>query len=178
MTRLPQLPRSTALSGDSAASGDRPWFEDGVRFRCLGTECGDCCSGKHGPGAVWLGREDSERLARHLSITVRELRHRYLRRVAGRISLRERANFDCVFYRPGKGCSVYEARPLQCRTYPFWGRILASRVTWEIEAESCPGIEYDQTRVAGKEVKRLLAIDSRRHPTDSCQPLARRAHKP
>ncbi len=156
MTRLPQIPPA---AGDAR---DR-WFDSGVRFRCLGPECGDCCSGKHGPGAVWLGREEVERLAAYLSLTVRELRHRYLRRLGGRTSLRERANFDCVFYRPGEGCSVYEARPLQCRTYPFWGRILAGRVTWADEAEKCPGIDFDDTRVSGEEVDRQLAIDARRH---------------
>ena len=162
MTRLPQIPSDT-----------RPghWYDDGVRFRCLGPECGDCCSGKHGPGAVWLGREEILRLADFLSLTVKELRQRYLRRIRGRTSLRERANFDCVFYRPGEGCSVYEARPTQCRTYPFWGRILASRTTWGYEAEQCPGIDVAETldpedaysvEVPGEEVSRLLAIDQKR----------------
>ncbi len=159
MTRLPQLPPQEKTS---ANSGD--WFDGGVRFRCLGPECGDCCSGKHGPGAVWLSREDVERLADHLSLTPQELRRRYTRRLNGRTSLRERANFDCIFYRPGEGCSVYGARPLQCRTYPFWGRILASRTTWDNEAEQCPGIGGD-ARVPGEEVKRQLALDSRRRPT-------------
>lgn len=161
MTRLPQI---------RPDAGDR-WFAGGVRFRCLGPECGDCCSGKHGPGVVWLGRGEIARLARHLSLTVRELRRRYLRRLAGRTSLRERANFDCVFYRPGEGCSVYEARPLQCRTYPFWGRILASPTTWKNEAEHCPGIDPGDgrrpaggpdDRVPGEEVSRQLAIDAAR----------------
>ncbi len=158
MTRLPQLPPQEKTP---ASSGD--WYDGGVRFRCLGPECGDCCSGKHGPGAVWLSREDVERLAKHFSLTLKELRHRYTRRLNGRTSLRERANFDCIFYRPGEGCTVYESRPLQCRTYPFWGRILASRTTWENEAEQCPGIG-DDARVSGEEVKRQLALDSRRRP--------------
>ena len=153
MTRLPQIPPAGAAGR---------WFDGGLRFRCLGPECGDCCSGKHGPGAVWLGREEIERLANHLRLTVRELRHRYLRRLHGRTSLRERANFDCVFHRPGEGCTVYEARPLQCRTYPFWGRILASRVTWGHEADKCPGIGFDETRVAGDDIRRRLGRDARR----------------
>ncbi len=150
------LPR-TAPTGEPSC-----WFVAGVRFRCLGTGCGDCCSGKQGPGVVWLGYEELERLARHLSLTRQELRRRYLRRLNGDTCLRERANFDCIFYQPGRGCSIYDVRPLQCRTYPFWGRILASRVTWEIEAESCPGIGYDDTRVSGEEVHRRLALDARR----------------
>ncbi len=165
MTHLPQIsPPAPRREGVPAA--ERRWFDGGVRFCCLGAECGDCCSGKHGPGAVWLSREDIERLANHLSITIQELRRHYLRRLFGRTSLRERANFDCVFFRPGDGCSVYEARPLQCRTYPYWGRILASRTTWENEAEQCPGIGGD-TRVPGEEVSRQLAIDTGRAPDTS-----------
>ena len=154
MTRLPQI---------QPGAKDPEWFDDGLRFRCQGPECGECCSGKHGPGAVWLGLEEIKRLASHLGLTVPEMRRRYLRRLQGRTSLRERANFDCIFYLPGEGCSVYEARPLQCRTYPFWGRILASRVTWDLEAEKCPGIGADDTRVEGEEIRRQLAIDARRH---------------
>ncbi len=181
MTRLPQITPLAPLRGSSPTAKARRWFNDGVRFRCLGPECGDCCSGKHGPGAVWLGREEIARLANHLVLTVKELRRHYLRRLFGRTSLRERADFDCVFYRPGEGCTVYEARPLQCRTYPFWGRILASRVTWENEAEQCPGIgdddggrpdrspgdcrpaEASDDLITGEEVSRQLAVDQGRY---------------
>ncbi len=144
---------------------DQPscWFEEGASFRCLGTECGDCCSGKRGPGAVWLSDEDVKQLAEHLGLSPHKLRRRYLRRLNGRASLRERANFDCIFHRPGRGCSIYDARPLQCRTYPFWGRIVVSRRTWEIEAEICPGIDHDDTRHSGDEIRRQLTLDARRH---------------
>ncbi|MCP3960581.1 MAG: YkgJ family cysteine cluster protein [bacterium] len=154
MSRLPCLQPDTP-----------DWFEDGVRFRCLGPECGACCSGQSGPGVVWVSREDVERLAEHLGPGVWEVRRRYLRRLDGRDSLREHANYDCVFYRPGTGCTVYEGRPLQCRTYPFWGRVTASRTTWEIEAESCPGIGCDDTRVSAEEIRRQLNLDQVRQPT-------------
>ena len=88
--------------------------------------------------------------------------------------MRERANFDCVFYRPGEGCTVYAARPTQCRTYPFWGRILASPTTWEIEAETCPGIGCDETRVATDEIRRRLALDSARIKAPSSGPRRNR----
>jgi Fe-S-cluster containining protein len=51
------------------------------------------------------------------------------------LSLKEKANYDCIFWK--NGCSVYEARPLQCRTFPFWPSILRSAGSWE--AVSCPG---------------------------------------
>ena len=153
MPRLPQLPAATPGS---------EWFAAGVRFRCLGPECGACCSGDQGPGAVWVGRGDEERLARHLELAPGELRRRYLRRLDGGWSLRERANFDCVFLDPGKGCEVYGARPTQCRTYPFWGRILASREAWRKEADKCPGIGCDDRTVAADEGRRQPEIDAGR----------------
>jgi hypothetical protein len=56
-----------------------------------------------------------------------------------RISLKEHANFDCVFWAKG-GCSVYEHRPLQCRSYPFWPANLDSRESWDDLEKECPGV--------------------------------------
>jgi Fe-S-cluster containining protein len=60
-----------------------------------------------------------------------------------RLSLREKENFDCIFWDGGRddgGCTVYSARPLQCRSYPFWSANLADEVSWKSEATRCPGI--------------------------------------
>lgn len=35
---------------------------------------------------------------------------------------------------------MYEARPTQCRTYPFWSNIVDSKESWNREARECPGI--------------------------------------
>jgi Fe-S-cluster containining protein len=35
---------------------------------------------------------------------------------------------------------VYEDRPAQCRTWPFWMSIVASRQSWEVAGRTCPGI--------------------------------------
>ena len=56
-----------------------------------------------------------------------------------RISLREKYNYDCIFWEQD-GCSIYPERPLQCRSFPFWSSNLASRETWDTAAETCPGI--------------------------------------
>ena len=55
------------------------------------------------------------------------------------VSLKEKDNYDCIFLGEN-GCSIYEGRPLQCRTYPFWPSIVESRGNWESEKNSCPGI--------------------------------------
>lgn len=46
---------------------------------------------------------------------------------------------SCHFLKDG-GCSIHPVKPTQCRTYPFWPSIVASRAMWKIEATFCPGI--------------------------------------
>ena len=41
----------------------------------------------------------------------------------------------------GTRCTVYEARPTQCRTFPFWNSNLKSRSAWERMRCFCPGID-------------------------------------
>eukprot|EP00613_Pedinella_sp_CCMP2098_P066871 CAMPEP_0171980084 /NCGR_PEP_ID=MMETSP0993-20121228/259757_1 /TAXON_ID=483369 /ORGANISM="non described non described, Strain CCMP2098" /LENGTH=393 /DNA_ID=CAMNT_0012632261 /DNA_START=51 /DNA_END=1232 /DNA_ORIENTATION=- len=40
----------------------------------------------------------------------------------------------CVFLDPLGKCSIYEVRPLQCRTYPFWPSLLEDAEAWSAEA--------------------------------------------
>ena len=54
------------------------------------------------------------------------------------LSLREKFNKDCIFW--DSCCLVYMARPLQCRTFPFWSSIIASNQAWDIAASGCPGM--------------------------------------
>ncbi|MCK6439791.1 MAG: YkgJ family cysteine cluster protein [Planctomycetes bacterium] len=117
-----------------------PWYSDGLKFKCEGVSCGDCCSGRWGTGYVWVNRAEMERIANHLGIGFDEFTRNYVRGVGNRFSLIEKRNLDCVFYVEGKGCSVYEARPNQCRTYPFWPSNIESKAAWEEEADACPGI--------------------------------------
>jgi len=77
-----------------------------------------------------------------------------------RLSLREKPNFDCVFWdSKTEACSVYNARPLQCRTFPFWDYVLCSKEAWNNTGKDCPGIGngeyYDMEKIDG-----LLRIQS------------------
>ena len=65
---------------------------------------------------------------------------RYTRRVDLRVSLRENGDGRCVLFESGSGCQAYEARPRQCRTWPFWARIVATPAAWEREKADCPGM--------------------------------------
>ena len=123
-----------------AREDEGPWFKDGLRFEC--TQCGRCCGGA--PGYVWVTDDEIGALARRLGLAEAEFRRRYTRWVEGYgTSLTETRDYDCTFFdRESERCTVYEDRPRQCRTYPFWDKVLASPTTWELEAESCPGMNY------------------------------------
>ena len=51
----------------------------------------------------------------------------------------EKKNYDCILWENG-GCSVYSARPIQCKTYPFWSNVLQNENSWNNEIKDCPGI--------------------------------------
>ena len=116
----------TFVEGASGEQGKR-WFGESLRFSCK--QCGNCCRGPE-PGYVWVSDEEIKALAARLELTVEQFGRRYLRRIGAKLSLVERANHDCVFWQEGSGCVVYEQRPMQCRTFPFWAEITASRESW------------------------------------------------
>jgi Fe-S-cluster containining protein len=39
----------------------------------------------------------------------------------------------CIFLNSQNQCSIYEARPVQCSTYPYWPNILESEKKWNDE---------------------------------------------
>src|SRR4051812_29382649 len=104
-----------------------PWYEDGLAFTC--TRCGKCCTGD--PGFVWVTDAEVAALAAFRGEAVEELVALHTRKSRGRRTLREKANGDCVFYDPKKGCTVYPVRPAQCRTWPFWESNVESPEAWE-----------------------------------------------
>ena len=129
----------------------QPWYADGLQFTC--TQCGNCCTGD--PGWVWASKIEIDRLAVHLGITAREVVRKYCRRVDGRLSFKETRrgdNYDCIFLKEidqtrddgvkfkKRVCSVYEVRPLQCRTYPFWPELIRTPTNWARAAKRCPGM--------------------------------------
>ena len=116
-----------------------PFCEAGLRFSC--TRCSSCC--RKESGFVYLSENDLSRLSKELQMDYTAFIKTWCRWVsfeAGRerLSLREKSNFDCIFW--NDGCTVYHARPLQCRAFPFWDHVVCSRDAWEAAGVQCPGI--------------------------------------
>ena len=112
------------------------WYAAGLRFGCVG--CGRCCGGA--PGYVWIDDNQIAEIAASLGLEAGEFRRMYVRRLWRGLSLREKENYDCVLLDGAGRCIAYEARPLQCRIWPFWPSNLRSPETWDEAARRCPGI--------------------------------------
>lgn len=120
------------------------WYERGLRFECTG--CGDCCTGP--PGYVHFNDDEADAMAARVGVTTAQFRKMYARKTEFGWSLREHKTehgYDCVFLdritEPGKAlCKVYEDRPIQCRTFPWWPEVLKSEKAWKATARECEGI--------------------------------------
>ena len=86
-----------------------------------------------------MNEEEVARIAEHRGESPADFARRFVRRVGDRLSLIERPGGDCVFWQVGKGCTVYSARPTQCRTWPFWDDNIESPEDWKQVQKGCPG---------------------------------------
>lgn len=79
-------------------------------------------------------------MANFLGLEIAEFEKRYVRQIGIRRSLVELENYDCVFLdAKTRKCKVYEHRPRQCRTWPFWKSNVRTPQAWEAACEACPG---------------------------------------
>jgi Fe-S-cluster containining protein len=133
---------------------DGPWYRDGLSFTC--TRCGACCTGA--PGYVWVTVEEIARLAESRGEPIEEFSKRYVRRVGARYSLIEKPGGDCVFWDAKAGCTVYQARPIQCRTWPFWEENVETPEDWERTTEACPGSGRGRLHTADEIIRSIGMI--------------------
>lgn len=136
---------------------DKNLYRDGIRFECTG--CGECCKARHGYGFIYVTLEERRRLAKHLKLTTQAFTRRHCEKTDGFFHLREPSN-DCQFL-DGERCRVYQARPQQCRTWPFWPENMNAR-TWRTEVErDCPGVGAGRLYTA-EEIEGYLSEEKRR----------------
>lgn len=131
-----------------------PWYKEGLHFKCTG--CGKCCSGP--PGYVWITEEEIAEIAKHLKLSLQEFTKKFVRKVNGKLALIEKKrgdDFDCIFLHDNR-CTIYQARPSQCRTFPWWQQHLQSPETWNQLAKECEGIRSDADFVPFSKIKQAL----------------------
>lgn len=124
---------------------------DGVvpfRFRCQ--RSGRCCTG--GSGHVWVEPDEVAALAAETGRAPEDFARDALREVvdprtgAARLSLKERPDAAggesgaCALLEGRNECTVYDARPRHCRSFPYWPSVLEEPEAFEAARATCPGI--------------------------------------
>lgn len=134
------------------SSDTLPWYKNGLNFKC--TECGKCCTGS--PGYVWVSEDEMMAMAAALNVSLDLFKRKYIRQSDNRYALIEKKSqhFDCIFLKDRK-CLVYQARPIQCRTFPWWKENLGSEESWKKASESCEGINEQAPLIPYSEIVQL-----------------------
>lgn len=139
---------------NSKTSAKLPWYHEGLAFECTG--CGDCCSGA--PGFVWVDEQEIAALAAEMKMSVDDFDRKFVRQVGLEKSLVEYPDGDCIFLDPeSRKCTVYEARPIQCRTWPFWSSNLKRKSDWKETCRVCKGSGQGQVHSLAEIEQRRLA---------------------
>lgn len=136
----------------------KPYYQKtrGLRFEC--TRCGHCCTR---PGPVYFPEPELERAAAHLGLTPRGFRSRYaVRRIDGVPALDPGNDLPCPFYDETDGCTIYDARPTQCRTFPFWPEIVNRKRDWDREARECEGMNRGPRHAVARIEQAVLACEA------------------
>jgi Fe-S-cluster containining protein len=111
-----------------------------LRFECTG--CGKCCTQRGDYAHVYVGDREVRALATLLGTSPARFRREHTEVDAlGWRQLRFRDGL-CTFLDPqSQRCTVYAARPIQCRTFPFWPEILGPKGWSDEVKELCEGID-------------------------------------
>lgn len=102
-----------------------------------------CCTGES--GYIYVNQEDIKNISNFLNLTRKEFIDKFLYKTAYNYSIKERRvgdSYECAFYdRINNGCSIYEHRPSQCISFPFWDYFLKNPK--ELKNE-CIGVIFDE----------------------------------
>lgn len=83
---------------------------------------GKCCTGDS--GYIWIDESEIESLSKFLELTNQVFKERYLDKFGLRYSIKEvkfKGGYACCFFdQKALNCSIYDYRPKQCKTFPFW----------------------------------------------------------
>jgi len=120
------------------------FYASGLKFTCK--QCSSCC--RYDAGFVFLSENDLNKLKSKMKMDRDAFIKIYCRWIMDKngkeiLSLKEKSNKDCILW--DSGCLVYNQRPLQCITFPFWDSVVSSQAAWNMAASGCPGINNGDT---------------------------------
>ena len=113
-------------------------YADGIKFECQGSS--NCCVSRGSYGYVYLSKKDIMKISKSKNLKIKDFVALFCDKTDGFIHLKEDIkNKECQFLNKKK-CTIYEARPTQCRTWPFWSENMRAK-NWSSEIKNfCPGI--------------------------------------
>jgi Fe-S-cluster containining protein len=121
--------------------------EEGFDFSFDPAACegcvGYCCTGES--GYTWVSQQEISRIADYLGREIDALVSDYLVRIGKQYYIKEvkiEGGFYCLFFDEKKRqCAIYDARPEQCRTFPFWEHFKDKP---DEAFRECPGVRKTQ----------------------------------
>jgi hypothetical protein len=105
-----------------------------MNFNCK--KCGKCCTAK---GFLYVNLNDVVNISEFLKIKKDDFINNYLHKDNDDKYYLGGSDNSCHFFQ--KGCTIYDVRPYQCRSYPFWYYIVRSKEEWNKESRFCKGIK-------------------------------------
>lgn len=135
----------------------KKWWSEGIQFECQGS--GKCCVSRDEYGFVYLTTKDRRRLAKYFGLSLKEFTKEYCVEDQGVFWTLKDFKKACVFLK-NKQCAVYEARPTQCRTWPFWPENMQAKNWKQDVANYCPGVGKGRVWTA-QEIEKQLAIQEK-----------------
>ena len=116
--------------------------KDGYDYKFDPNACkdcgGKCCIGEQ--GYIWVTKLEINEIAKLLNLSVEVFVSDYLKKIKYKYSIKEAlvdGSWECIFFDKQKGCQIYDKRPSQCKSYPFWDYV---KQNIDKERENCPGI--------------------------------------
>jgi len=108
--------------------------KSGLYFEC--SRCGACCMKK---GSIFFISQEISAAAKCLGMRTHEFRKKFI--ITTIDGVYEIYTPDaCPLLDSSSKCTIYKARPAQCRTFPFWNSILHSPKNYRTVRKECPGI--------------------------------------
>lgn len=109
---------------------------DSFDFLCQ--KCGNCC---RGTGEVFFSKNDILNIREYLNWSDRDYHQQIKNFIQSSLNgyFVHFSSGSCYFLKGKNRCRIYDVRPVQCRTYPFWHSNFNSREDVLQLKEECSG---------------------------------------
>ena len=104
-------------------------------FKC--EHCGNCCTGK---GVVFMTEREIGKISVYLHLSPFTFREQFLSIFNNRPILKNKINGECIFHKNNR-CSIHEAKPDQCKAWPFWSTLLKYPKNFQYAKGYCEGLK-------------------------------------